>query len=139
MAAKGYLKASAVVSMFAATIVTSFVYCFRNYIIDGFTVSPEIRANTKAIFLLGCIKWMPEIFAGFLLGPIKALGEQRKIVPVNVVVLVTNVSLGWFLGFYMGLGYPGIIFAGLVSQIFFVGAMLRIIWHADWAMAPNLS
>ena len=75
----------------------------------------------------------PDMWQGYLQGPIKALALQGKVIQYNFVAYwIINFPLAYFFVFQLGFGYKGIWMAMVVAQVFLCVSFMFMIYGTNW-------
>lgn len=98
--AKQYFEASIVIALVMITLCVLLFYIFGKYIILMFTTNQDIVTKCMEVIVLVTFCMLPDMWQGYMQGPIKALGLQAKVIPINLVAYwLINIPLSCLFSF----------------------------------------
>lgn len=120
--------------------VTCFFFAFRTNWIELFTKDPALSEKAHSVLHIVTIQFVPDLWQGYMQGPIKALGLQAKIVPFNLTAYwIINLPLACLFAFTLGWGFAGVWISMVIGQLFMCTCQMLLVLTADWQQAADES
>jgi MATE family multidrug resistance protein len=118
--AKHYMHVSNRLAFSVISSVVLLYFIFNKHIIALFTTDPKVILAFESILGYRMLSLFPELWAGYQIGIIKALGIQNKVLKLNLIAYwCINVPVILICVFYLKMGLAG-VWVGLVFSTFFM-------------------
>ena len=131
--AKLYFGTIKFISVICLGLLSLAVYVFKSQLILIFTEHGQTIEKINTVIWIISFNTFPDCYKGMLKGIIKALGVQKYCAYINISGhWCINLTLQYYLGFYLEMGLKGLWLAKLVNEFYIMVMYSLLTAYTDW-------